>query len=161
MPIINRACLDRRTQAIGCVAEGKSIRSMMQIGMQLNTVMRLLVKVDSVCSALKDDQMPSYRAHASRSMKSGPGSKKAEENNAQGNDPLKVVHPWTFRNLDTVTKLVPECRSGNRAILNAKAFIVTLAGGLANYMQISFDAVATGVALTEQALGVHVNDRRL
>jgi transposase-like protein len=55
---MNRLSLDRRTQAIGCLLEGSSIRSTERMtGIHRDTVMRLLVEVGTGFAALMDEQM--------------------------------------------------------------------------------------------------------
>jgi hypothetical protein len=55
---MNRLSLTRRTQVIGCLVEGNSIRSTERMtDTHRDTIMRLMVEVGTGCAALANDQM--------------------------------------------------------------------------------------------------------
>jgi hypothetical protein len=55
---MNRLPLARRTQVIGCLVEGNSIRSTERMtGVHRDTIMRLMVEVGNGCTALHNEQM--------------------------------------------------------------------------------------------------------
>ena len=55
---MNRLSLDRRTQVIGALVEGNSIRSTERMtGVHRDTIMRLLVEVGTGCAAIMDEKM--------------------------------------------------------------------------------------------------------
>jgi hypothetical protein len=55
---MNRLNLDRRTQIVSALVEGNSIRSTERMtGVHRDTIMRLLVEVDTGCAALMDEKM--------------------------------------------------------------------------------------------------------
>jgi transposase-like protein len=72
---MNRLSLARRTQIIGALVEGNSIRSTERMtNTHRDTVMRLMVEVGHGCEALHNEQMQNltFPASGSSVTKSGP-----------------------------------------------------------------------------------------
>ncbi len=155
---MNRLSLDRRTQAIGCLVEGNSIRSTERMtGIYRDTVMRLLVEVGTGCAALMDEQMRDLPCERLQVDEIWTYVQKKQRQVVPGADQTRVGDQWTFVALDADTKLVPTYRIGKRDLPTAKAFMGDLAGRLANRVQLSSDALAACVEATEEAFGADID----
>ncbi|MGI3903411.1 MAG: IS1 family transposase [Janthinobacterium lividum] len=155
---MNRLSLDRRTQAIGCLVEGNSIRSTERMtGIHRDTVMRLLVEVGTGCAALMDEQMRELSCQRLQVDEIWTYVQKKQRQVTANDDQERVGDQWTFVALDADTKLVPTYRIGKRDLPTAKAFMGDLAGRMANRVQLSSDALAAYVEATEEAFGADVD----
>ena len=155
---MNRLSLDRRTQAIGCLVEGNSIRSTERMtGIHRDTVMRLLVEVGTGCASLMDEQMRELPCQRLQVDEIWTYVQKKQRQVVPGDDQARVGDQWTFVALDADTKLVPAYRIGKRNLPTAKAFMNDLSERLANRVQLSSDALAAYVEATEEAFGADVD----
>lgn len=155
---MNRLSLDRRTQAIGCLVEGNSIRSTERMtGIHRDTIMRLLVEVGTACARLTDERMsdlPCQRIQVDE-IWAYVGEKQRQV--TPEDDRSRVGDMWTFVALDPNTKLVPAYRIGKRDMPTAKVFMADLSDRLANRVQLSSDALRAYVDATEEAFGADVD----
>jgi len=155
---MTRLSLDRRTQAIGCLVEGNSIRSTERMtGIHRDTVMRLLVEVGTGCTGLMDEQMRDLPCERLQVDEIWTYVQKKQRQVVPGDDQTRVGDQWTFVALDADTKLVPTYRIGKRDLPTAKAFMGDLAGRLANRVQLSSDALAAYVEATEEAFRADID----
>jgi IS1 family transposase len=155
---MNRLSLARRTQIIGALVEGNSIRSTERMAdTHRDTVMRLMVEVGNGCRALMDEQMrqlPCRRLQVDE-IWAYVGKKQRQ---VTRDDEKKVVgDQWTFVAIDAETKLVPCFRVGKRTKVNAIAFMGDLSERLANRVQLSSDALNSYVDAVEQAFGADID----
>lgn len=155
---MNRLSLDRRTQVIGCLVEGNSIRSTERMtGVHRDTIMRLMVEVGAGCAALHNDQMRDLdcRRIQCDEIWSFCGMKQAHI--PRGVDSTRLGDQWTFVAIDADTKLVPAYRVGKRTRAHAVAFMTDLSERLSNRVQISSDALRSYVDAVELAFGADVD----
>lgn len=155
---MNRLNLDRRTQIIGALVEGNSIRSTERMmGVHRDTIMRLLVEVGTGCAAIMDEKMrelPCKRVQCDE-IWSFVGKKQRQVK--PGDDRNRVGDQWTFVAIDSDTKLVPAYRVGKRTRPHAVAFMQDLSARMANRVQLSTDGLNTYVDAVERAFGADVD----
>src|ERR1700704_4016273 len=105
---MNRVPLSRRTQIIGCLVEGNSIRSTERMTeTHRDTVMRLAVEVGQGCERIMREKMhnvPSKRIQVDE-IWSYVG--KHQRFLKPTDDRSQIGDMWTFVALDPATKLVP------------------------------------------------------
>src|SRR5258708_3878472 len=124
---MNRLSLARRTQIIGALVEGNSIRSTERMtDTHRDTVMRLMVEVGTGCAKLQDAEMQNLNCKRIQvdEIWAFVGKKQMEVTPADNRD--RVGDQWTFVAVDPQTKLVPAFRVGKRDLRTATAFIADL-----------------------------------
>jgi IS1 family transposase len=155
---MNRLSLPRRTQIIGALVEGNSIRSIERMtDTHRDTIMRLMVEVGTGCAKLLDETMrdlPSRRIQVDE-IWAYVGKKQRQV--TKQDDKSRVGDQWTFVAIDPDTKLIPSFLVGKRSKPNAIAFMTDLSERLANRVQISSDALNSYVDAVEQAFGADVD----
>jgi IS1 family transposase len=155
---MNRIPLARRTQIIGALVKGNSIRSTERMtNTHRDTIMRLMVEVGTGCAALANEQMrdlPCQRIEVDE-IWSSVGKKQMHLQ--PGDNRQRLGDQWTFVAIDPETKLVPSYRVGKRSRDNAVAFMTDLSERLTNRVQISSDSLRSYVDAVEQAFGADVD----
>lgn len=155
---MNRLGLDRRTQVIGALVEGNSIRSTERMtGIHRDTIMRLLVEVGTGCAALMDEKMrelPCKRVQVDE-IWSYVGKKQRQLK--PEDDRTRVGDQWTFVAIDSDTKLVPAYLIGKRNRTCANVFMRDLSMRLSNRIQLSSDAMDAYADAVERAFGAEVD----
>ena len=155
---MNRLNLDRRTQIVGALVEGNSIRSTERMtGVYRDTIMRLLVEVGTGCAGIMDEKMrelPCKRVQVDE-IWSYVGKKQRQVK--PGGDKSRVGDQWTFVAIDADTKLVPAFRVGKRTWTDAGIFMRDLSSRLANHVQLSTDGLAAYADAVERAFGADVD----
>ena len=130
---MNKLSLARRSQVIGCLVEGNSIRSTERMtDTHRDTIMRLMVQVGDGCAKLMDDQMRNLKCERLQvdEIWTYVGKKQAQV--GPWEDRSRVGDQWTFVALDADSKLVPSYRVGKRDLTNARLFMEDLADRLDN-----------------------------
>jgi IS1 family transposase len=155
---MNRISLARRTQIIGCLVEGNSIRSTERMtDTHRDTIMRLMVEVGNGCSQLADKQMRDLDCRRIEVDEIWSFVGKKQMHLRSGDDRRRLGDQWTFVAIDPQTKLVPAYRIGKRSRDNAIAFMSDLSERLSNRVQISSDALRSYVDAVERAFGADVD----
>jgi len=150
--------LSRRTQIIGALVEGNSIRSTERMtDTHRDTVMRLMVEVGDGCAKLMDAEMRDLTCQRIQVDEIWSFVGKKQRQLTPQDDKSRVGDQWTFVALDPKTKLVLVWRIGKRDLPTATAFLTDLSERLANRVQLSSDALAAYVDATEQAFGADVD----
>jgi IS1 family transposase len=155
--MVNRTPLARRTQIIGALVEGNSIRATERMtNTHRDTVMRLMVEVGEGCQRIMDEKMrnlPSQRIQRDEIW----SYVRKKQARLKPGESARAGDFWTFVALDPDTKLVPSHRVGKRTRENAVAFMADLSERLTNRVQISTDSLRTYVDAVEQAFGADVD----
>jgi IS1 family transposase len=155
---MNRLSLARRTQIIGALVEGNSIRSTERMtDTHRDTIMRLMVEVGTGCETIMDEEMRGLSCKRVQvdEIWSYVGKKQREV--TKEDDKTRVGDQWTFVAIDADTKLIPAYRVGKRSKVNAVAFISDLSERLTNRIQLSSDALGSYVSAVEQVFGEDVD----
>lgn len=138
----NRLSLARRTQIIGALVEGNSIRSTERMtDTHRDTVMRLMVEVGTGCQKIMDKTMRDLPCKRIQVDEIWAYVGKKQRHVTREDDRTRVGDQWAFVALDPDTKLVPAYHIGKRTKPNAIAFMTDLSERLANRVQISSDAL--------------------
>lgn len=155
---MNRAPLARRTQIIGALVEGNSIRSTERMtNTHRDTIMRLMVEVGTGCASLANEQMRNLPCQRIEVDEIWPYVGKKQMHLKPGDDRRRLGDQWTFVAIDPETKLVPTYRIGKRSRDNAVAFMTDLSERLTNRVQISSDSLRSYVDAVEHAFGADVD----
>ena len=155
---MNRLSIERRTQAIGCLVEGSSIRSVERItGIHRDTIMRLMFGVGNACDRLMRDQMKDLCCRRVQVDEIWTYVGKKQRFVTKRDNPRRVGDMWTFVALDADSKLVPTYRVGRRDLVTTTAFMSDLSNRLMNRVQLSSDAMNAYVDATERAFGTDVD----
>src|ERR687891_148041 len=98
---MNRVPLDRRTQIIGALVEGNSIRSTERMtGVHRDTIMRLLVEVGTGCAGLMDEKMRELPCRRIQVDEIWSYVGKKQRGVKPGDDRTRVGDQWTFVAID-------------------------------------------------------------
>jgi IS1 family transposase len=155
---MNRTPLARRTQIIGALVEGNSIRSVERMtDTHRDTIMRLMVEVGTGCAKLHDEQMRNLSCRRIQCDEIWSYVKIKQGNIAKGVTKTRIGDQWTFVALDPDTKLVPAYLVGKRTRDNAVDFMFDLSNRLTNRVQISSDSLRSYVDAVERAFGADVD----
>lgn len=155
---MNRLSLACRTQVVNCLVEGNSIRSTERMtGVHRDTVMRLMVEVETGCTALANDPMRNLSCQRIQcdEIWSFVGMEQARI--PRGTDRTKIGDQWTFVAIEPDAKLVPSYLVGKRNRDNVVAFMTDLSERLANRVHISSDSLRSYVDAVERAFGADVD----
>ena len=156
--IMNRLNLDRRTQVIGALVEGNSIRSTERMtGIHRDTIMRLLVEVGAGCAVLMDEKMRELPCRRVQVDEIWAYVGKKQRQVKADDDKTRVGDQWTFVAIDAETKLVPSYLVGKRNAVCANIFMRDLSARLANRVQLSSDAMDSYADAVERAFGADVD----
>ncbi len=143
---MNRTSLARRTQIIGALVEGNSIRATERMtNTHRDTIMRLMVEVGTGCAALANEQMRDLDCRRIEVDEIWSYVGKKQMHLKPGDDRQHLGDQWTFVAIDPTTKLIPTYRVGKRTRENAVAFMTDLSERLSNRVQISSDALTSHV----------------
>ena len=105
---MNRLSLARRTQIIGALVEGNSIRSIERMtDTHRDTVMRLLVEAGDGCAKLLDVRMRDLTCRRLQCDEIWSFVGKKQKQIKPGDDQSRFGDQWTFVAVDAETKLVP------------------------------------------------------
>jgi IS1 family transposase len=154
--MVNRLSIERRSQIIGALVEGNSIRSVERMtNTHRDTIMRLGVDVGQGCQRLMDEKMRnlSCRRLEVDEIWTFCRLKQRRLSFRTQYDPTENGDQWTFVALDPETKLVPSYLVGKRSKKCAVAFMHDLAPRITNQVQISADGLPAYVAAVVEAFG--------
>jgi transposase-like protein len=145
---MNRLSPRRRTQIIGALVEGNSIRSTERMtNTHRDTIMRLMVEVGIGCAKLHHENHARSNITCQRiqvdEIWAFVGKKQKQV--APVDDRQQVGDQWTFVAVDPETKLVPAYLVGKRDLPTATAFIGDLNERLANRVQLASDGLASSL----------------
>jgi hypothetical protein len=127
---MNRLSLARRTQIIGALVEGNSIRSTERMtDTHRDTIMRLMVEVGNGCAKIMDERMRELPCKRLQVDEVWTFCQKKQARITSEDDRKRVGDQWTFIALDPETKLVPAYRVGKRTKPNAIAFMTGVRHG--------------------------------
>ena len=155
---MNRLSLSRRTQIIGALVEGNSIRSVERMtDTHRDTVMRLMVEVGTGCEKIMDETMRDLTSTRIQCDEIWSYVGKKQRQVTKDDDRSRVGDQWTFVAIDPDTKLIPSYLVGKRSKANAVAFMTDLSERLMNRVQISTDALSSYVDAVEHAFGADVD----
>jgi len=145
--------LEKAVLALRLLLEGNSLRSTQRItGMDINTVMTLLVKAGERCQSLMDSRLRNLRMEHIQIDEIWTYVGKKRRNVREGDSP-EIGDQWVFVAIDADTKLVPAFHVGKRHLLDTRMFLWDLYGRLEGRTQITTDGLHHYAEGVPQAFG--------
>jgi IS1 family transposase len=141
MFIMNKLSLSKRTQILGLLVEGNSLRATSRLAdCSINTVTKLLIDVGIACSIYQNNQLrnlSSKRVQCDEIWAFVYAKQKnaTEDMKTAG----KAGDIWTWTAIDADSKLMISWLVGNREARTARTFMVDVASRLANRVQLTTD----------------------
>lgn len=132
----------KQVAVLGALVEGVSVRGTERItGVNRETVLNLLVRVDNGCAALLDERRRDLPCERLEVDELWAFVAKKERHVTETDDASRVGDTWTYVAIDADTKLVPCFLTGKRNAVTTNTFIADLASRLRNRVQISTDGL--------------------
>ncbi|OGL26676.1 MAG: transposase [Candidatus Rokubacteria bacterium RIFCSPLOWO2_12_FULL_73_47] len=156
---MNRLPLTRRSQILGMLAEGSSLRSASRLAdVSINTVTKLLVDVGAACEQYQDKVLRNLKCKRIQCDEIWSfvyaKAKNVPESMAGA---FGVGDVWTWVAIDADSKLVPSWAVGRRDGFTAQAFIHDLADRLATRVQLTTDGHKVYLEAVEGAFGSEID----
>jgi IS1 family transposase len=152
---MNKLSTTKRTQIIGCLVEGNSIRATARIcDVVLNTVLKLIPEIGTACDEYMDKAFHNLKCKRIQCDEIWSFCY-AKEKNVPEEHKGKFGYGdvWTWVALDADTKLVPSFMVGNRDAKTAGIFMDDLASRLDNRVQLTTDGHKVYLEAVEGAFG--------
>ena len=160
---MNRLSLDKRTQIIGLLCEGNSLRAASRIsGCSVITVMKLLVDIGTVCQKYHDENV---RDVASRRIECDEiwafcyAKDKNLPETYRGQFGMGSI--WTWVALDADSKLALTWLVGNRDASYARIFMNDVQSRLVNRIQLTTDGLRAYLEAVDEAFGNNIDFAQL
>lgn len=160
---MNRLSLDKRTQIVGLLVEGNSLRATSRLAdVSINTVTKLLVDLGTACQEYHDSHVKgvaSKRVQCDEIWSFIYGKDKNLPDKLKGKYGVGSI--WTWVGIDADSKLAISWLVGNRDAEYAKAFMADVAARLKNRVQLTTDSLNVYLEAVEEALGADVDYAQL
>jgi transposase-like protein/IS1 family transposase len=135
---------EKATLALQLLLEGNSLRSTQRItGLDINTIMTLLLKSGERCQKLMDERIGKKRR------------------NVRDGDSPELGDQWVYVAIDAETKLIPSFRIGKRVRPDTWAFLWDLNQRMANRVQLTTDGLNHYTVAVPESLGTDVDFAQL
>lgn len=156
---MNRLSLQKRSQIIGCLVEGNSMRAATRLcDVSINTVTKLLVDVGTACSEYQDKALRNLTCKRIQCDEIWAFCYAKEKNVPEScKGVLGFGDAYTWVAIDADTKLVPCFAVGRRDVEAAHSFISDLASRLTHRIQLSTDGLKTYIDAVDDAFGADID----
>ena len=156
---MNRLTLEKRTQILGMLVEGNSLRAVSRLADDsINTVTKLLVDAGRACAEYQDKALRNLTCKRIQCDEIWAFCYAKEKNvPADKRGTFGYGDIWTWVAIDADTKLVPSFLVGTRGAATAKRFIDDLAARLANRVQLTTDGHRVYLDAVERAFGSEID----
>jgi transposase-like protein/IS1 family transposase len=152
---------DRAVLALQLLLEGNSLRSTQRItGLDVNTIMTLLVKAGERCQTLMDTRLRGLKIKHLELDEIWTYVGKKRRNVRDGDSP-EVGDQWVFVAIDADTKLIPCFHIGKRHIEDTRTFLWDLYGRIEGRTQITTDGLHHYRAAVPDTFGLDVDFAQL
>lgn len=156
---MNKLPLAKRTQILGLLVEGTSLRATSRLAdVSINTVTKLLIDVGTACAAYQDTalrNLPCKRVQIDEiwsfcyaKAKNVPKAKAA---------PADAGDVWTWTAIDADTKLVASFLVADRSGSACKQFVADLASRMASRIQLTSDGYRAYITAVDDAFAGNVD----
>jgi IS1 family transposase len=156
---MNRLPLEKRTQIIGFLTEGMSLRAASRLAdVSINTVTKLLVDVGAACEIYQLEKLVNIKAKRIQcdEIWSFVGAKEANTPpNVRGQLGRGDVYTWVA--LDSDSKLVVSWLVGKRSTEYAVAFMKDVAARLTSRVQLTTDGHKGYLTAVDEAFGINID----
>ncbi len=160
---MNKLSLEKRTQIIGLLVEGNSLRATSRLAdVSINTVTKLLVDLGTVCQKYHDENVrgiKSKRVQCDEIWSFVYAKEKNLPENLQGKFGLGSV--WTWVALDSDSKLAISWLVGNRDSEYARIFMEDVASRLKNRVQLTTDGLKAYLEAVDINFGSEIDFAQL
>jgi IS1 family transposase len=152
---MNRLKLDRRSQIVGMLAEGTSLRAASRLAdVSINTVTKLLLDVGAACEEYQDRTLRGLKCQRIQCDEIWAFVyAKAKNVPEEMRGTWGVGDVWTWTAIDADSKLIPSWAVGRRDAATGHAFVRDLASRLANKVQLTTDGHKVYLEAVEGAFG--------
>jgi len=148
---------DKAVLALRLLLEGNSLRSTQRItGMDINTLMTLLVKAGERCQSLMDSKLRNLHMEHIQIDEIWTYVGKKRRNVRTGDSP-ELGDQWVFVAIDADTKLVPAFHVGKRHYSDTRTFLWDLYGRMEGRTQITTDGLHHYTAGVPETFGLDVD----
>lgn len=160
---MNKLSLEKRTQIVGLLVEGNSLRATSRLAdVSINTVTKLLVDLGTACRKYHDENVHSIKSKRVQCDEIWSFVYAKEKNlpeDMQGKFGLGSV--WTWVALDSDSKLAISWLVGNRDSEYAKIFMEDVASRLKNRVQLTTDGLKAYLEAVEENFGAEIDFAQL
>lgn len=160
---MNKLSLEKRTQIIGLLVEGTSLRATSRLAdVSINTVTKLLVDIGNACYKYHDEhvkRLESKRIECDEIWSFVYGKDKNLPQDLRGKFGIGSV--WTWVALDADSKLAISYLVGNRDAEYAKVFMFDVASRLKNRVQLTTDGLKAYLEAVEENFGADIDFAQL
>jgi IS1 family transposase len=160
---MNRLSLEKRTQIIGLLVEGNSLRATSRLAdVSFNTVLKLLPQIGAACQKYHDEHVrnvASKRVQCDEIWSFVYGKDKNLPEKLQGKYGIGSV--WTWTAIDADSKLAISWLVGNRDAEYAKVFMEDVASRLKNRVQLTTDGLKAYLEAVDQTFGIDIDFAQL
>ena len=160
---MNKLPTEKRVQALNMLVEGSSMRSISRVlGININTVSKLLVDAGGACIAYHDQAIRNVPARHVQCDEIWSFCYAKQKNAAHASGVIDAVGDiWTWTGIDRDTKLVVSWLVGGRDSDYALEFMDDLKDRLSNRVQLSTDGHNAYVEAVEDAFGSDIDYAQL
>lgn len=152
---MNQLSIEKRTQIIGLLVEGNSLRATSRLAdVSINTVTKLLVDLGTACQEYHDENVKNVKAKRIQCDEIWSFVYAKEKNlpeHLQGKFGLGSV--WTWVAIDSDSKLAVSWLVGNRDSEYAKIFMSDVASRLSNRVQLTTDGLRAYLEAVDESFG--------
>ena len=160
---MNKLPIEKRTQIIGLLCEGNSLRTASRLsGCSINTVTKLLVDVGTACQKYHEEHvrnLKSKRVECDEIWSFCYAKQQNVPESMQGQ--FGVGDVWTWTALDSNSKLIISYFIGLRNAEYANIFMQDVASRLSNRVQLTTDGLKAYLEAVEGAFGADVDFAQL
>ncbi|MGB5873584.1 MAG: IS1 family transposase [Bacteroidota bacterium] len=160
---MNRLSIEKRTQIIGLLVEGNSLRASSRLAdVSINTVTKLLVDVGRACQQYHDKHvrnLTTKRVQCDEIWSFIYGKDNNLPESLRGKYGVGSI--WTWVALDSESKLVISWLVGNRDAEYASIFMFDVASRLKNRVQLTTDGLRAYLEAVEGAFGADIDYAQL
>ncbi|MDL1893629.1 DDE-type integrase/transposase/recombinase [Sphingobacteriales bacterium CHB3] len=160
---MNRLTLEKRTQIIGLLVEGTSLRATSRLAdVSINTVTKLLVDIGNACQTYHDEHVrgvQSRRVQCDEIWSFIYSKDKNIPENKRGKHGIGSI--WTWVGIDADSKLAISWLVGNRDAAYARVFMQDIASRLTNRVQLTTDGLKAYLFAVEEVFGADIDFAQL
>lgn len=160
---MNRLSLEKRTQIIGLLVEGTSLRATSRLAdVSINTVTKLLIDIGEACQKYHDENVrgiKSKRVQCDEIWSFIYAKDKNLPEKFQGKYGVGSI--WTWVGLDADSKLAISWLVGNRDASYARVFMGDVARRLKNRVQLTTDGLKAYLDAVDESFGTEIDFAQL
>ena len=161
--VMNKLSIEKRTQIIGLLVEGNSLRATSRLAdVSINTVTKLLVDIGTACQKYHDENVvnvPSKRVQCDEIWSFIYAKDKNLPEKFQGKYGVGSI--WTWTAIDADSKLMISYLVGNRDAKYAKVFMEDVASRLKNRVQLTTDGLKAYLEAVDRTFGIDIDYAQL